>query len=220
MIKLKVYLIPGWGADRRMFEPQMPLQQQYELEILEWQEPLHAKESLESYVQRLSERINQNKPFALVGVSMGGIMAVELSKIVNPQRLIIVSSVKTANELPLKIKMWRKFPVYQLLRRPLFQFFSLFSESFIRLLHPRHYVSFNAMLMAQDVDFLRWGIHQIVNWNNQTYPDALIHIHGTHDRPFPFQNISDVDYILTKGNHFINIERAEEVNDLLARCLE
>ena len=67
---IPVYCIPGMGVDRRLFK-NIKLQQG-ELRFIEWLEP-QRDESLASYAQRLSAQIDRSGPFALLGVSFGGI---------------------------------------------------------------------------------------------------------------------------------------------------
>lgn len=57
-------------------------------------------ESLKAYVQRLSAQIDTSEEFAIVGVSFGGIVAVELNKIICPKQTILISSAMTSKQLP------------------------------------------------------------------------------------------------------------------------
>lgn len=213
---MTIYLIPGLGADGRMFEPQYPLP--YPSKVLEFIEPLHEKEPLESYLNRWGTQIDTSQPFIFIGVSLGGILSIELAKLFPPTKHIIIASVKTEYELPARIKMLRKVPIYQLLNTKLFSFFSLFSKQVITLLHREYGTSFNDMLMSNSVPFLKWGMHQVIHWQNKSYPSDLIHIHGTKDRTFPIENISGA-IIIENANHFMNIKMADEVNKILAKYL-
>ena len=58
------------------------------------------KESLKSYALRLAGGINQSVPFAIIGLSFGGMLATEMATVLHPQRTVLVSSVPTKQQLP------------------------------------------------------------------------------------------------------------------------
>ncbi len=60
---------------------------------MDWIEPLK-NESLKNYAQRISNKITSDNP-TLIGLSFGGILAVEISKILKLQKVILISSAKT-----------------------------------------------------------------------------------------------------------------------------
>lgn len=93
---MKLYLIGGLGADKRVFEE---LDLKGATQVMEWVSPT-LEESLPDYVQRLLPQIDTNEAFALLGVSFGGIIALELAKKINPTLIFLISSVVTADQLP------------------------------------------------------------------------------------------------------------------------
>ena len=66
---------------------------------MEWIDPF-PNETIEAYAKRLSEGIDQNQPFVLIGLSFGGMVAVEIAKITLPVCTIQISSVDHRDELP------------------------------------------------------------------------------------------------------------------------
>ncbi|MBK9635435.1 MAG: hypothetical protein IPO64_13325 [Bacteroidetes bacterium] len=93
---MTLYLIGGLGADERVFKY---LNINVKTQIINWilQEP---NEELKSYAKRLTEQINKNEEFAILGVSFGGIIAIEMAKFIRPKKLILISSVESSNQLP------------------------------------------------------------------------------------------------------------------------
>lgn len=69
-----------------------------EHQIIEWIDP-NPNESIESYAKRLIPQIDVNTEFGLLGVSFGGLISIELGKQINPQKIILISSVETSNQL-------------------------------------------------------------------------------------------------------------------------
>src|SRR3989442_4959241 len=93
----RVYLIPGMGANFKMFDQLKALD--YDCIVLNWIAPRPA-ESMADYAERLADQIDTTTPFSLIGVSFGGMIAVELAHIIKPQKVILISSAKGQTEIP------------------------------------------------------------------------------------------------------------------------
>ena len=97
-----VYLMPGMGANPRIFEF-ISLPDHFNVNFLSWIPP-QKKESLEHYAMRMCERVEHEKPI-LIGVSFGGVLVQEMAKHINCNKVVIISSVKSNQELPKHIKL-------------------------------------------------------------------------------------------------------------------
>ena len=62
------------------------------------------KERIEEYAKRMSEKIQHENPI-LMGLSFGGIMCIEIAKIIKTHKVILISSVKSFHEIPLWLKL-------------------------------------------------------------------------------------------------------------------
>lgn len=92
---MKLYGISGLGADKRVFQY---LTLDFMLIPIEWIDPLK-DETIENYSIRFSKFIDQEEDFGIIGVSFGGLVAVEISKVLNPKLTILISSAETKKEL-------------------------------------------------------------------------------------------------------------------------
>ena len=97
MEKTHIYFVPGLAANKSIFEYVSLPQEHFELHFLEWIIPLSIQESIEDYAKRMCEPIAHENPI-LVGVSFGGIMVQEMSKLIKPKKVIIISSIKNRDE--------------------------------------------------------------------------------------------------------------------------
>jgi hypothetical protein len=79
-----------------------------------WISPLK-KETLPEYALRLSQQIDTSQPFVLIGVSFGGMCAIEISKKLNPLQTILISSSKVSTELPRELAGFKYIPIYHIL---------------------------------------------------------------------------------------------------------
>ena len=84
-----LYLIPGTGADHRFFSR---LQLDANTQVIKWTEWGNAQ-TIREYAEVLSLQINTEEPFGILGVSFGGMLAVEMSKFLDPEKLILMPSV-------------------------------------------------------------------------------------------------------------------------------
>ena len=92
---MKLYVISGLGADKRVFQY---LTLNYELIPIDQINP-QGNESIKTYSIRLAQKIDTSEKFGIVGVSFGGLVAVEISKQLKPAITILISSVETRGEL-------------------------------------------------------------------------------------------------------------------------
>ena len=110
--KTHVYFMPGMCANSLIFE-RIKLNKNFIPHYLSWIPPLN-NESLSNYVVRLSETIKHENAI-LIGVSFGGVIVQELSKILKVKKVVIISSVKSSNELSNSMKFAKKTKSYKLL---------------------------------------------------------------------------------------------------------
>ncbi len=81
MNKTPLYFVPGLAASIDIFEYLELPEDVYEIHYLDWLVPLSENEPLGAYAARMYKRIQHNNP-VLIGVSFGGVMVQEMSKIV------------------------------------------------------------------------------------------------------------------------------------------
>ena len=202
---MKLYLIGGLGADERVFQD---LQLDTECQLIEWIDPLES-ESLSSYVNRLIPQINQNETFGMLGVSFGGIVAIELAKIIKPEVLILISTVENDRQLPKKYVNIAKLGVLNLIptfliKPPKFLQTYLFGATNKKLLHK--------IIRDTKPTFIRWALNSIINWKNTINSTKIIRIHGTKDKLIPIKG----EAIKIKGGgHFMIVDNAEEISNLV-----
>ena len=206
-----IYFISGLGADKRVF--QRLRIEGYNPVHIDW---LEAKkgESIEDYARRLTAQIKSDHPI-LVGLSFGGIVAVEIAKQIDVEKVILISTTKNQSEIPPYFKIFRWFPIHRI-----FPFKSLFWAVYwllfwlfsIETLDERRLL--RAILRDTDGDFIKWAIHKVVTWKNETIPDQLYHIHGLNDRIFPVRFLKS-EFCGEGGGHLIVLNKAEQISKWL-----
>ena len=111
---MKIFAISGLGADKRVFKY---LTLEYDLIPVEWIKP-KVKEPIIEYSKRLIKeyKIGDNEEFGILGVSFGGLIATEISKLTKPKFTILISSVATKTELSGLIKFAGKLKLCKILK--------------------------------------------------------------------------------------------------------
>ncbi len=214
---MNVYFISGLGADRRAFE-RLELPPKFLVHYLDWIKPL-AKESLNDYALRLSKSIDTAKPFAVVGLSMGGMIASVLSQKLHPQKTVLISSIGCNKEFPPLLKFALKTQAHKILPGFIFRPQNLFFVQRLMGTKGRGQKTLIQDFISQtDPQFMQWAINAIVNWESCERPEGLFQIHGTKDKMFPVK-YTKPDCIIKDGSHFMVWAKAGEVSKKLAEAL-
>ncbi len=213
---MKIYCISGLGADERVFQF-LKFPNYLKVVHLAWLAALPG-ETLEQYALRLSQPIGRNERFYLLGLSMGGMIASEISKIKIPQKLILISSIKCAQELPPLYKWAGKYGLHTLLKPALLKNISILKKYYW------HYTAQNRKLLidvirSSDDAFIKWATNAIIHWECDPPVCDCIQIHGTHDRVLPIK-FTNPTHIIKGGRHFMVVERAEEISNILNDVLQ
>ena len=210
------YCISGLGADERIFS-QLDLPG-IELRPLPWLVPAPS-EPIGEYAGRMGIGIKGERP-VLIGVSFGGMMAIEIAKKMPGARVILVSSVPDHRQIPLWIKIGgRVYPRWLNPRvrgpRGLMRFAENYFIGVESAEDSRLVREFQGKV---DRRFLYWSIHAIARWRNQWSPPSLHHIHGGKDRMFPIKKAQPT-HIIPDGGHLMVFNRAAEVSAALREIL-
>ncbi len=206
---LNVYCISGMGVDERMFR-KLQLDN-CTIHHIKWLTP-YKNEKLPEYALRLAEKIDTKQPFALIGVSFGGMCCVEISKKLNPVKAFVISSSKTSAELPFKIKVWSHIPLYRRLNDMVYKRGALMAKGLFGFASKEQGKRFKQMLDTAPKDYFKRAVHCLISWENQEVPASVIQIHGTADQALPYKKIKNCNYPIIEGTHFMIVNRAEEIN--------
>ena len=210
---MKILAISGLGADERIFNY---LTLDHEIVPIKWIAP-SKKETIIAYSKRLIQEYNilKENDYAILGVSFGGLIAVEISKIVKPKWTILISSVETRSELPSIIKLIGKSKLLNLipkeiLKPPIFFAQFMFGTNNKKLL--------KTILKDTDLNFNKWALEELTNWKNETQLPNLIKIGGFNDKLLPPKGTNTI--LIEHGAHFMIVDKAVEISNLINKKLK
>jgi pimeloyl-ACP methyl ester carboxylesterase len=209
---LTVYFISGLGADERVFQKlQLPIN--WNIKHIVWDE-ISINETLQSYCLKLSKQINVEDDFSLVGVSFGGIVAIELSKIFKPRKTIIISSITSNKQLPTLYKLISFCKLQKLVPTILLNKAYPFTYWFFGVMKTEEKLLLKQIINDTPQRFLKWAINEILSWKNKFIPQNLTQINGDNDKIFPMKSIATT-HIVEGGGHFMIYNKADEISKIL-----
>jgi pimeloyl-ACP methyl ester carboxylesterase len=211
---MKVYLLPGVACDRRLFT-EFHLHG-HDVEYLEW--PLIGnKDSLADIAHRLKDHIDPQVDHALVGVSMGGMVAQELATLTKPKKVVLISSITGPREWPPFIKYSSILRLHNLITD-----FTMRSTWPIRRWwnksDPKMAGVLFDMAVKQTAPQIRRSVGAILRWRGSPWKGPLIRIHGDSDPLLPLR--FPVDHVVKGGSHVMVFTRPKEIAALVQRSLD
>ncbi len=211
--KHKLYLIAGHGSDIRIFS-KINFPENVDTVHLHFI-PTIKNESMHEYAKRMSEKIDTTEYFSLMGVSLGGMLAAEMTSFLNPKNIILISSAAGRSELPVRYKMMRNFEMYRIFSGEFYHFMAKTAQLLFEPDRKKEGEIFDTMLKDKSPEFLKAGIHMIANWEGEYESNGnIFHIHGTKDHTLPIRKTCS-DMIVKKGSHMMTLSNPQPIADLL-----
>ncbi|MDB4924937.1 alpha/beta hydrolase [Mucilaginibacter sp.] len=212
----KIYLIAGLGADTRLFN-NIDLHD-HDVIPVDWIEPNEC-DTLSTYAQKIIYQYNISKNSVVIGVSLGGILAIEIAKLMPLNKVILISSIKTIDEAPLYFKLFKTLPAYKLLPGRLMANLGLLIKPVFGKMSAQDAWLFNDMLKKSSPVFIKWAMNAVLHWKNTTIPPNVYHIVGDKDLVFNYKRIKNATAI-KGGTHIMVFDKAKQINKLLKDILK
>ncbi len=210
-----IYCISGLGADERAFS-KLEIKG-FQLKVISWLMPLR-DESLPHYATRMRAGIDEEDPI-LMGLSFGGMVCTEIAKQIPVSKIIIISSIKSSNELPLWMKTVAKLRLNKIVPLRSTKLTQPVQNRMLGVQSEEEKVLVTSLRKEADLPYITWAVNQAINWKNEWQHPAIYQIHGDNDHMFPIKNINPT-FIIKRGGHFMIMNRAEEVSDCINNILQ
>lgn len=206
----KAYIFSGLGSDKRAFGD---IGFEFmNVEFMEWLTP-HKNETIESYALRYIKLIDTKNPI-LIGLSFGGVLAIEIAKKMQVEKVILLASIKTKFERPKKFKGLLKLAINGVVPISLLNHHNFVMDRVFGVKNKADKKLLKAILEDTDVHFIKWALNEIINWKNEEVLKNIIQIHGDRDKVFPINNVNP-DYIIEGGGHSMTITHSADVEKVI-----
>lgn len=210
----RIIFFTGLGCDERMVAPHRAIHA--DIDFVPWVEPL-PNESLVAYSRRMAEKIDVSTPFYLAGISLGGMVALEIARIHRPLGLILLSTCRSRAGVP-----WQQRLIAQAVSAsPLWlvhlgktvvphmrQLFGIFDAKDVEL--------FAAMMAAASDSSIAWSLKAVAEWPGADPVDVpTLQVHGERDRILPLRRAGKVNAVIEAAGHAVTVTHNAEVNAVI-----
>lgn len=210
-----IYCISGLGADERAFS-RLKIDPAYRLQVIPWLLP-EDRETISDYARRMSAAITEKDPI-LLGLSFGGIMCTEIARIIPVKKIIIVSSIKTSEELPTWMKAVALLKLNKIMPLRSTRLTAPIQNRMLGVTDAEDIKIAEHYRKNADMRYVKWAVDQVLNWKNSWVHPAIYHIHGDNDKMFPIAKTKPT-YTVRDAGHFMIMNKAGEVSTLINSIL-
>ena len=221
MSRTPLILLPGMGADERMFAPQREAFP--DLLVPKWITPT-PNESIQSYGKRFALQVDPKQPCFVGGASFGGFVAMEMARHLHTLGVFLIGSLRDASELPPKFRMLK--PIRQFLSAMPIAMLgkaAAISVSMTGSLTGPAVKDVAQQLTGADAVFLRWASQAVLDWEpsppSPLPPPRVFQIHGEKD-PIVSPKLTSPDKIIRGAGHLITLTHPDEVNTFLGKHMQ
>lgn len=208
--KKTVYLFSGLGADSSAFvNLKLP---GYHKVYITWI-PALPKESLSHYAGRIKSQITVENPY-IIGLSFGGMVAVEVAKQIEINKMVLISSARTKDELNRVQSFFMRLGLYRIVPGALIKHANVFMTTYFGAKTPMDKKALKKLLEGTDITYFRWALNSIARWDNKEVPVKTIQIHGTADRIIRHRLV-DPNYSIKGGGHLMVFNKADTISKII-----
>lgn len=207
-----IYAIPGLGTTEKLYVNTKI--KGVEIIVLDWPTP-DKNDTMQTYARKFLPQINTSVPFCLLGVSFGGMLCTELSKIISPQKTFLISTSKLRKELPWFIKTLHYLPLHKIVSEKQHRKMA-YQGRWIIGFGKAYIPEFLGMVNSMTENYFKYCINIIVSWQGKEFPKNSIHIHGDADRLLWYNYVKS-DYTIKQGSHAMIVFQAEEINKIIEK---
>lgn len=210
--------MPGLGTDRRIFAELIPLLEGIEPIYLDYLEP-EKGEDMNDYINRLEQHFGPvQQPALIMGMSLGGMLAVKLAQRWEHELLILLSTIKKSKERPFMLNLAQKVPLHRLVTAQFTRWIMPRMSRFFGVRTAAGRKIYSQMLRDASPKHLKWGREAAIQFENEEVPQPYLHIHGNQDHIFTSKKV-EATHIVDKATHYMVYENAEEVAAIINTSL-
>ncbi len=202
-------LIPGTGGTSELFSDyRFP----FPFRAVDFPAPDSSKMTMKDYAEQFVHHHGIAPGDSLVGMSLGGMLACEISRAMEISQVVLISSGTRSEHLnPLLRRLGFLAPVMP------FGWLQSLPTPPVSRFRRRLF----GMFRKVDATFLNWACSVAPRWEGTEDHPNLTQIHGDRDPVFPFSYQREkIHHRLSGASHLAVLEKQEEINEILRRLLD
>ena len=145
-------------------------------------------------------------------------IATEIAKQIKTEKIILISSIKSKEELPFLYRLAAFLNLNKFVPQQLYKQTNLFIYWLFGAKTKEDKNLLKAVLQDMDLHFVVWAVNEILNWKNKFIPNNLFRIHGSGDKLLPIKESLNF-YQIKNGSHLMVLNKADEVSAALKQIL-
>ena len=203
-----IYLFPGISVEYPIFDRIVPLLTTVS-SIVAYPEPMR-NEPLTHFAGRIAAQLPSD--CFVAGTSFGGIVALEVARIVKARACFLIGSIRGPDQLPPWLRMWRLLGREHCDR--LLRMAGNLAAAVPRCVRISSTVRLKK-LSGSAGSWHRWAITSVLTWRPR--PDAsvpIVQIHGDADTTFPICYVTP-DIVVRHGKHALCMSHPQDVADAI-----
>jgi pimeloyl-ACP methyl ester carboxylesterase len=202
------------GADARLFYQQKKVFKN--IVTPPWLPPQN-NETLVHYAKRWATHLKLKKGCVLAGVSFGGMVSLEMAPWVKPKAVILISSCRSPESVPLFLRVLGSLPGWPFIGKISARVFPFGRGWFLGAVAKGQQNMLTQMFFEAPNPFLKWTVDAIRGWTGFNGKNGNIHhIHGDQDHLIPHRNVKP-DMIVKGGGHMIILTHPQIVNEFIEK---
>jgi pimeloyl-ACP methyl ester carboxylesterase len=215
---MRVFLITGFALDRRAFSfMDLPKDVYQTLDLI----PIRKGESFREYALRFAREIGLAPGDVIGGVSLGGMLALEMAKAVDVLGVVIIASATHPRYIRKRFKMWAPLAPW-VPERIISMIFTLIP----RILAMQNMLSKEGQALLAEImgkfppTLLKTFPGMIMRWPGCEPPARFVHIHSDGDWLIRPNGNTATLTLLPGKNHLITVSHPQAVRDLVMKAVE
>lgn len=207
MGKQGLVAIPGLGGDRRLFAPSMA--HLPTLRVLNWLKPGQGW-TLSDYARALIDRNDINSSQAILGVSLGGMLALEIARHTRVRGVVLFGSARNPKQIRAPLPLAAQVPVLPTLFYRCARALPNAAMYFGSTRKHADQCLIKNMATRCSPTLTHWAIKAIANWPGVSEnPCAIWEVHGSRDNLIPPRPQS-ANAIIRGGGHLCILTHPRE----------
>ncbi|MDF1673119.1 MAG: alpha/beta hydrolase [Vicingaceae bacterium] len=215
----KLYFISGLGADSRAFTKIQEFDN-YQNVFIEWI-PNLPNEAFSNYIARLIKGYDIKANDIIIGLSFGGLAAIEIARQTSAEKVILLSSFQDKNGLKPHLKFLLDLRLYNLIPNFKLKFFDKQAVKGFGDVSEEAKQGLIEMMRDTNPKFIKWSLKQIRKSKFKMIPNTeIFNIIGTKDELVQNWELTSNNFHINNGSHLMVYDNADEINTTLKKILQ